>query len=380
MTILKVGIDVSGMVSNKKATGLTRYLKELVVNVAAQCDQDAVELHLYFANKHFFEARHADILSLGLQNYPNVYFHVAPITRGWYRLGLGLSMLVDRLDVFHFPVPRLSSFCPVPSVVTVFDIAAMSIDAALTQQERRYLPDMLKAIRRASALIAISENTNAEIKTHVNRHDATVIRAGVNLEQFCPASEPAVQALKNKYGINRYILSVGTLQARKNHLGLIKAFGQIQDQVPHTLVLAGRAGSGAEAVHAYIASHPALRVQFIGYLDEAELPALYTGADALALPSFWEGFGLPIPEAMACGTPVLTSNLSALAEIAGDAALLVDPHDTEALAQALLTLLTDSALKQRLVEAGFRRSRNFSWQQLAIQTLQVYKNVPTASS
>src|SRR5207248_2890200 len=134
-------------------------------------------------------------------------------------------------------------------------------------------------------------------------------------------------------------------------------------------------GSGADAVYAYLASHPALRVKVLGYLDEAELPALYSGAVALALPSFWEGFGLPVVEAMACGTPVLTSNLSALAEIAGDAALLVDPNDTGAIAQVLLSLLMDTALRQRLVQAGFRQSNKYSWQQLATQTLQVYKNV-----
>ena len=197
---------------------------------------------------------------------------------------------------------------------------------------------------------------------------------GVDLEQFAPASSRAVADIRERFALEHYILCVGTLQTRKNHIRLVQAFECIQSQIPHTLVIAGRDGSGADSLRTYLADHPNPRVRLIGYVVEADLPPLYTGAGALALPSLWEGFGLPVIEAMACGTPVLTSNGSALTEIAGEAAVLIDPQDTDDIADNLLVILQNLDLRQKLIAAGYDRVKAFSWQHTAEQTISVYRS------
>lgn len=368
--MLRIGIEASGLISAKALTGVKRYLMCLLEALAAQASAENLQLYLYFISP----PRRAAPELANLQ--PNSWLHwrVAPFQRGWWRLGMGIAMLRDSLQAFHFPAPHMARFCPVPAVVTVHDLAALSLPPEQTAKERRYLQDALYACRHAARLIAVSQNAADEVKRHLGL-SATVIYEGVDAHFFQPASEPEIAALRAQLGVERYLLCVGTLQQRKNQVGLLRAFARIQERVPHTLILAGGEGSGAEAVKAYLAAHPDVRAKWIGYVPEAHLPALYSGADAFALPSLWEGFGLPVLEAMAYGVPVLTSNVSSLAEIAGDAALLIDPQDESALAEGLLRLLSDSALRERLKAAGRARAAQFTWQQAAQQTLAVYREL-----
>jgi glycosyltransferase involved in cell wall biosynthesis len=375
--MLRVGIDASGLVAEKPATGLQRYLSSLLVALAPRCESEGLNLHLYFT--HPIPTLAADHPLTMLRAINNVNWRVAPIARGWWRLGMGIAMQLDRLDVFHFPNPLMAGYCPIPSVVTFHDLAALSIAGDQTRKEYRYLPDALEAGRRASALIAVSQSAGNEVAQHLGRSDVVVIPEGVDLTRFCPATVEAVQGVRKQYGLDRYILCVGTLQARKNHLGLIKAFERIQTEISHTLVIVGTDGSGAAEIHGYLDERPDLRVRRLGYVDEALLPALYTGADALALPSLWEGFGLPLLEAMACGTPVLTSNISSLSEITGRAAVLVDPNDTDDIAEKLQMILADDVLRQHLLAAGYRQAREYSWERAAEQTIAVYRQVQSAT-
>jgi glycosyltransferase involved in cell wall biosynthesis len=373
MPLINVGIDASGLAAGKQATGLQRYLGALVAHLAARAEQDGLRLFLYFVRPVAPAACAPGTPLSRARPGPFIRWRIAPLERGWHWIGMGLAMQRDRLDVFHFPGPRMAAYCPRPSVVTFHDLAALSVEAEQTQKERRYLPDALDAGRRATALIAVSQSARAEIAQYLGRSDVTVIPEGVDLAQFAPAPPAVVNALRARYGLERYILCVGTLQTRKNHLGLIAAFERIQEQIPHSLVLAGGDGSGAEAIRAHLAAHPNPRVRLLGYVEETILPALYTGAEVLALPSLWEGFGLPLIEAMACGTPALTSNTSSLAEIAGNAALLVNPRDEDDIAHGLLTVLTETAVRERLVSAGHERAQALSWDRAAEQTAAVYR-------
>jgi glycosyltransferase involved in cell wall biosynthesis len=371
MPPLRIGVDASGLAALKPATGLQRYLAGLVTHLAPRCADEDLRLYLYFTQP-------PKTPGPPLRDVPPgeaIRWRVAPMARGWQRIGMGLAMLADRIDVFHFPAPLMAGFCPAPAVVTVHDLAALSLDPKHTAKERRYLTDALIAVRRARALIAVSRSAAQEVERHVGRTDSLVIPEGVDAAHFRPVPAEDVQALCERLGVSRYVLCVGTLQTRKNHLGLIRAFAAIQDQIPHTLLLVGGEGSGAAEVRAFLAAHPEIRVQLAGYIDDAHLPALYTGADVLALPSFWEGFGLPLLEAMACGTPVLTSNISSLAEIAGDAALLVDPHNTEAIADGLIRLLSDRTLRAGLISAGRARALEYDWAETARRTVAVYRAV-----
>lgn len=369
MQRLRVGFDASGLASGKPATGLERYAYGLLGQLAARRDDEGLELFLYLPSKPVHPS--ADLESLAPDK--TLHWRIAPVRRGWYRVGMGVGIWMDRLDVMHFPAPHMARYCPAPAVVTVHDLAALSLEKSLAQKERTYLEDAYEAGRRADMLIAVSASAGAEIERFFARRDYEIVPEGVDVERFRRASPEAVAHLRAELDLGPYILCVGTLQTRKNHLRLIDAFEAIADRIPHTLVLAGRDGSGAAAIHERLTAQPNPRVRVLGYLPEEQLPALYSGADALALPSLWEGFGLPILEAMACETPVLTSNISSLAEVAGDAALTVDPGRTEDIAEKLHCILSDESLRKRLRQRGRARVRHFSWQENARRTAEIYR-------
>jgi len=183
-----------------------------------------------------------------------------------------------------------------------------------------------------------------------------------------------------RLGIERpYVLFVGTLQPRKNLARVLEAFGSVVARgLPHRLVLVGQRGWLADPIFAAVqASEPAARerIHLTGYLADDDLPLVYTGADALIFPSLYEGFGLPALEAMACGTPVLTSDTSSLPEVVGEAALTVDPLDTAAIAAGLERLATDEPLRRELRGRGLARAARFTWRRAAERTLAVLEAV-----
>jgi glycosyltransferase involved in cell wall biosynthesis len=364
--ILRVGLDISGLVGGKPATGVQRYTANLLKALIPHVERRELDLVLY-AVTPIPTSNHP---LAGLFAHPLVRRRSAPFQQAWYRVVRGTAMLLDRLDVFHVPVPLAGGYCPVPLVVTIHDMVAKSLSSTFTVKERAYLDDLIAAGERATEIIAVSQNTATEIRDHLNR-PATVTPEGVDLSIFHPNQPTA--PIRQHFEVDRYVLCVGTLHTRKNHLALIRAFACIQDRVPHTLLIVGGEGSGSAEIKAHLAANPHLRVQLAGYVPDEAMPALYAGADAFALPSLWEGFGLPLVEAMACGTPVLTSSVSALAEVAGDAALCVDPQSVEDIADGLHTLLTDEATRQRLIAAGFARARELSWDATAAGTVKVYR-------
>ena len=188
--------------------------------------------------------------------------------------------------------------------------------------------------------------------------------------------------VREKYALEKdFILFVGMIEPRKNLGNLVDAF--LMDSLPQfcDLVLAGSLGWGySELLRKIGASSDKRSIRMPGYVDHADLPALYSAATAFVYPSFYEGFGLPILEAMACGTPVITSSISSLPEVAGDAAILVDPTDAKALASALQRIVKDSSLRQDLSRRGRQRASLFTWQQSAEKTLAVYGRAARADT
>ena len=210
----------------------------------------------------------------------------------------------------------------------------------------------------------------------MDEQDITVIPHGVNASLTRPDDATTAETLE-RLGLSRpFILAVGTMQPRKNYDGLARAVSAIQSAgLPHQLVIAGKRGWLADEVDRKIdASSNADRIHRLGYVSEHDLALLYAAAELMVFPSWYEGFGLPALEAMQSGTPVIASNRGALPEAVGEAGVIVDPGDEAALGQAMARLLTDDALRQRLIAKGRHRASEFTWERTARMTLEVLRN------
>jgi glycosyltransferase involved in cell wall biosynthesis len=234
-------------------------------------------------------------------------------------------------------------------------------------------------VRAADALIAVSEHTRADLcdlyQTDVNK--VRVIHEGIDAE-FRPAPSEEIARVREQYSPGRpYLLMVGTLEPRKNHAAALRALARLKAEgARHRLVIAGGKGWLFEPINRQVsASRLENDVVFAGYVPQADLPALYSGADGVLVPSLYEGFGFPVLEAMACGAPVVASNVSSLPEIAGEAALLVDAEDDAALAAAVQRILRETALAHSLREMGLRRAAEFSWKRCAAETADLYLDI-----
>lgn len=266
------------------------------------------------------------------------------------------------------------------TLLTVHDLTFVRAPETASPRLRRYLDRVVpRSVARADHILADSQATKDDLAALYGTapEKITVLYSGVEA-RFQPVRDAAARdAVRARYGIGGapYILSVGTVQPRKNYARLIEAMRALPD---HHLVIAGGRGWLEGPIRA-AADAPAVRgrVHFIGFADDADLPALYSAADAFAFPSLYEGFGLPILEAMACGAPVVTSSASSMPEVAGDAALLVEvdggPGDADALAEALRRVLGDATLRAQLRERGFAQARRFTWQRAAAQLRAVYR-------
>jgi glycosyltransferase involved in cell wall biosynthesis len=291
----------------------------------------------------------------------------------------------EHLDVFHgldqSGIPLF--FKAGKYVVTIHDVIPLVLPWAFPPKHRWVLATALARIRKQAEMVIVPSTSAAEDVGHflrVERQRISIIPMGCE-SRFQPVGEPALAAaLRRQYNLpERYILFVGTLEPRKNIITLLQAFAQVIAETPQddlTLVIAGGKGWGGED---YMSTVDALKlhdhVRFAGFVEDDHLPALYRGALLFVYPSLYEGFGLPVLEAMACGTPVITSNRASLPEVAGDAALLVDPTRPEALAAAMTSIMNDGTLRQALRAKGLARARTFTWDAVAQQTVAIYRAV-----
>ena len=233
-------------------------------------------------------------------------------------------------------------------------------------------------MERATHVLADSEATKADLMAvwQVPEEKVTALYSGVS-DRFQPVEEKKELAeVRRVYGLGErpYILAVGTVQPRKNYQMLIRAFQPVAERFPHLLVIAGGKGWMEEKMTAEVERQGLLeRVRFTGFVADAHLPALYSGASLLAFPSLYEGFGLPILEAMACGVPAVIADTSSLPEVGGDAAVQLSATDEEAWSETMLALLENDQQREQIVEAGFVQVGRFSWRKAAQELLQVYE-------
>jgi len=299
-------------------------------------------------------------------------WRVMPFPRLWTHVRLSLEMAFDAPDVLFVPAHVIPLLHPKRCVVTVHDLGYLAYPQTHPSFSRWYLTLSTRwNVRAAAHVIADSKATRRDLRTRlsVNPAKVSVVYPGYDEQHFQPVrDERQIEKARQKYGLReRYVLFLGTVQPRKNLTRLVESFAQIGDPTTQ-LVIAGRRGWLTDDLYRH-ADTLALgkHVRFPGYIAPEDVPALLTGATVFAFPSLYEGFGLPVLEAMACGTPVLCSNAASLPEVVGDAALLVDPHDTDSLGHALQRLLHDETLRHDLVARGFEQARHFSWESSARQ-------------
>jgi glycosyltransferase involved in cell wall biosynthesis len=301
------------------------------------------------------------------------------------RLGFDLALKVreDRPGLLHVQYTAPLA-CPVPVVVSVHDVSFLEHPEYFTRDRAWQLQwSVRRTVHRAAKILTGSEFSRASILKVYGEldEDKVVVVPNAAASEFRPiAREAASAVMRDHFGITApFVLSVGDLQPRKNQIGLIRAFARLikaHPQLKQNLVLAGKETWFAGEVHrAARDSGIADRIQFCGFVSDADLLQLYNACDLFVFPSFYEGFGLPALEAMACGRAVICSHTSALPEVVDGAAILFDPYALDEIARALADLLLDGELRLRMERLGLQRAAHFSWQKTAQRTLEVFHDV-----
>lgn len=351
--------------------GIAEYTRHLVCALA---ERDA-ETH-YTVVHH---VRDPETLTPG----PN-FHRVSTLTPSHHRLErwlLTAELLPHRFDLYHTPEGILPQRAARHEIITVHDVHYLHFPQYMTAASRRYYNDQItRSTRRATCILVPSEATRADLVTLLGVPSEKIVTHALGVDdEFRPAGEDALAAMRARYKLpEAYLLFVGTFEPRKNLPGLFAAYARLRADLPDAppLALVGRRGWLMDDIGAAVKQHalePHLR--WITDAPRADLPALYSGARLLALPSHYEGFGLTALEAMACGTPPVVSDRGSLPEVVGDAGLLVDPGDPEALADALRRLLADDALRNELRARGLKRAAEFTWRRTAATVLETYRRV-----
>lgn len=313
------------------------------------------------------------------------------LVRIWHRLNLPCPRVEwftgGPLDLFHATDFVMAPNSARRKLLTVHDLAFIFYPDAAMPSLHHYLNTVVpRSIRRADHLIADSHHTARDLNQQwqIPSECITVVQGAVDHSRFHPAESDKdkldCQAIRERYGLGEepIILAVSRLEPRKNFSRLIQAFhrANLDHKLPHKLVIAGSKGWLYDSIFATVEELNLVdRVLFPGFVDDVDLPALYRCAEVFAYPSLYEGFGLPILEALASGTPVLTANNSCLPEAGGDGALYVDAEDVDSIADGLVQICTDVTLQTQLRAAGTQHAASFSWESSACQLLNAYATV-----
>lgn len=319
------------------------------------------------------------------QRWPNFKVHTTLPHTPLIRIPLTLSAELRKhpVDVLHvqFTAPP---FCPCPVVVSVHDLSFEHLPQTFLRRSRTQLRLTVRhSARRADRILTLSEHTRGDVIKTYKIDPAKVVAIPLAAPaHFGPVTDAKeLQRVRHNYGIHGdYVLSVGSIQPRKNLVRLINAYASLRGV--HTrngfpkLVIVGKKGwLYDETLRALEETGVKDSIVLTGYVPEPDLPALYSGALCFVYPSYFEGFGLPPLEAMKCGAPVVVADATSLPEVVGDAGLKVDPFDVSAIAGAIGELIGNSDLRRELSAKGLKRAEMFDWQNTARQTLMVYEQV-----
>lgn len=360
---------------NRPLTGIGNYVYNLI-NELSKIDKEDIYLINYEKNNLFPELNKI-IIKNPFEKFPKKPFYFWHLYLNYY-----LNKKKLDLDIIHSP-ENASLFVKLTNqkkIITVYDVISLYFPKTFTKiTVFRYKLLFSKTIKTSDKIITVSHHTKQDIMKYfkIPEDKIKVIYEAAN-GNYKPLKEDEVNKIRQKYNLNYpFILYVGTLEPRKNIPTLLKAYYKLKKQgIKHKLVITGKRGWKYKSIFETIEKLNLQKdVIFTGYVPDEDLPGLYNAADLFVYPSLYEGFGLPPLEAMACGTPVITSNTSSLPEVVGDAGIMVNPYNVDELANAMYEVLTNDGLREELSKKGLERAKLFSWKKCAKEHLKVYEEV-----
>ncbi len=379
----KIGVDATSALT--QGGGIGRYTRELFRAVS---DLDATNQYQLISAKLVAEQPVAN----PLPDASNFAYRAGLLSERWlYRLWyrarvpLPVQLMTGKIDLFHSPdfvLPPVSG--NIPTLLTVHDLSFVHFAEVYMPSLVSYLNAVVPwSVKRATHILADSEATKDDLMAiyGVSAEKITTLYAGIGSDFQPVTKEKQFRTVRKKYDLGDapYILSVGTVQPRKNYQMLIRAFAPIAKEFPHNLAIAGGKGWLFDDILNEIEAQGLQgRVKFLGFVDDADLPTLYSDAALFAMPSIYEGFGIPILEAMACGAPVISSDASCLPEVVEDAGVLLSPNDQDAWTNTMRDLLNDATRRTRLVGKGAIQCRKFTWAKSAEQLINLYSELLNA--
>jgi len=367
---VRIGINALYLLPGKVG-GSEIYIRSLVRGLL-EVDRD--NTYVIFINKE----------SKGIfqETAPNVKVVLCPIQATnrpirilWEQLILPFQVRRHKIDVLLSAGMTSPFFCPVPSVLVIYDLQHVNQPQNFSCLYLFFLKTIIYLSAKTSdGIITISEHVKKDIIKYykIGAEKLTVAHLAVNHDLFFPMSSDNLSSIRTKYDLpESYFLYAAALLPHKNHARLLQAFKEIIAEIPGTkLVLTGAWDKGQDTIASLISASGLQKdVIMLGWIPFEDIPSLYRGAEMFIYPSLHEGFGLPILEAMASGVPVVCSRIEPLVEIAGEAALLVDPYDQSDIARGILSVFRDNILRLKLIEAGILRAKTFTWERTASKTL-----------
>jgi glycosyltransferase involved in cell wall biosynthesis len=369
--MVRIGLDalLMGGGEGVRRTGISRYESELSSALLRADSGD--EFHLYT------QSMPAESSASGVWRLPPFPVANPAVRLAWEHTGMVAQARRDRLDLLHGMAFVVPPAWRKPSVVTVHDLAFLKMEGHAPRRRTVYLRTLIgQSVRRARRVLTISEHTKNDVVELFDIDPAKIVVTPLGVSpRLKPLDHEARTQFRAAHQLTRpTLLYVGTLEPRKNIPNLLRAFEIVASRTDAELVLGGAEGWLTDELHQTLSAMKARdRVRLTGFIPEAELGSWLSAADLFVFPSRYEGFGLPPLEAMACGTPVVSSTSSSLPEVLGDDALLADPDDIGAIAAAIERILTDPALSADLSKRGVEWAARFTWHETARLTLEAYR-------
>ena len=373
---MRIGID-GNEANRKELVGVGRYAQEVIVHLYAlqQKKKTDISFTIYLKDKP-------------LPSLPKVqpwwkYEIIGPKPL-WTQIVLPFALYTtkEKPNVFYTPSHYAPRFLPSPSVISIMDLSYVHFPEMFKKSDLYQLQDWTKySVKKAKRILTISEHTKKDIVKEYSIDPQTIIVTypGYDKTKFSPpavGSELRIKEIKDKYKIeNDYILYVGTLQPRKNIVRLIQAFAYLKDPKLQLVIVGKKGWLYDDILTKGNELGVSERIVFTDYVEEDKLPIFYQNATCFILPSLYEGFGLTVVEAMACGCPVIVSNTSSLPEIVGDAGIRINPNDVKNISSAIKRVLSNSEIRTTMIQQGFDQIKQFSWENCAEKTYNILREV-----